>query len=105
MLCLFCPEKYLPGDLEYKEDGLTGIWNSTNVANISGGDPTKAIKYMVSSSVIYEINCREEGKSFTINGNLKKSVLVNPTQRSENKKLGVGEELDELHLSMIGKLI
>lgn len=40
--------------LGFDEYDSKGIWNSTNVANISG-DPTKSIAYKITTSVIYEI--------------------------------------------------
>ena len=59
-------------ELGYNDEEWNGIWNSTNVANITG-DPTKSMVYKVNSSVIYEITCKTgEGDPFTIKGHLKR---------------------------------
>ena len=52
MLRFLCTEEYLSEDSESKDANGEGIWNSTNIANISG-DHTKSITYKVTSSVIY----------------------------------------------------
>lgn len=74
MLRFLCTEEYLSEDSESKDANGEGIWNSTNIANISG-DHTKSITYKVTSSVIYQINSLEtESEPYSISGNLRRSV-------------------------------
>lgn len=47
-----CRKVWILDKLGFDEDGSSGIWNSSNIANISG-DPTKSITYKITTSVIY----------------------------------------------------
>jgi len=66
-----CADKYLCGDLGFKDEDGEGVWNSTNVANISG-DPTKSITYKVTTSIIYQLSISSQPS--TISGNIKRTV-------------------------------